>query len=457
MSQKIALLTPLHPQKTGIADWIEEMLPYLRASLDKEYQIDLFVEDCVPTEADTVANHKIYPMELFESVCETYDLYVYQIGNNRFHTTIYQIAMRHPGIIILHDFAIHHLVAGIYLDVMKNDVAYFDEVERNHGEATKNLAYQRAANGQLGLWETDAISYPMNRTITKNAEGVIVFSQYAKRRLEQYGDAVPIHRAYLHCSGEAHMCSESEVKSARSALNLCMGPDEKLICVFGFIGKAKRPYSILKAAGNLKKMGQKFQLVFVGQLQDDCKDLPKEVKRAGLQDEVHMTGFTSAEEFDHYVRASDICISLRYPTMGETSGVLMRALRYGKPSVVTNIGTFRDVPDNTVIKISWGDSEVEELTRVLQDLLTRPELYVQMRDNAVAYAEEYLEPAKTAEDISEFLKSAITFRKIKNMETYITARDSLLQKYVTLGYFDKRMQASAAKTLAEIFECKYNS
>ena len=455
MPQKIALLTPLHPQKTGIADWAEEMLPYLRKSLGNDYQIDLFVEDCMPTEADTIANHKIYPLEIFESVCETYDLCVYQMGNNRFHTTIYQIAMRHPGIIIMHDFAIHHLVAGIYLDVMKDDVAYFNEVGANHGEEAKNLSYQRAANGQLGLWETDAIDYPMNRTITKNAEGVIVFSEYAKNRLEQYGDAVPIHRAYLHCSGEARVCSKSEITSARSQLGLHMQDKEKLICAFGFIGKSKRPYSILRAAEHLKKEGYQFRLVFVGQLQEDCKDLPKEIDRAGMKNQIHITGFTSAEDFDLYVQASDICISLRYPTMGETSGVLMRALRYGKPSIVTNIGTFQEFSDNTVIKISWDNSEVEELTQALRNLLNQPDLCAQMRDNGIAYAREHLEPAKTAEDIAQFLKAAITFKKMKQSEAYVTTRNNLLQKYYAIGCFDEKMQAQAVQILSELFGCGY--
>ena len=225
------------------------------------------------------------------------------------------------------------------------------------------------------------------------------------------------------------------------------------ICAFGFIGQAKRPYSILQAAEQLKKEGYQFQLVFVGQLQDDCRDLPKEIKRAGLQSQVHITGFTSAEDFDRYVQASDICISLRYPTMGETSGVLMRALRYGKPSIVTNIGTFQEFPDDTVIKIGWDSSEVEELTQALRNLLNQPGLCEQMRDNGIAYAAEHLEPAKTAEDIAQFLKAAIAFRKLKQTEAYVTTRNDLLQKYYALGYFDETMQAKTAQILVELFGC----
>ena len=42
---------------------------------------------------------------------------------------------------------------------------------------------------------------------------------------------------------------------------------------------------------------------------------------------------------------SDVCVSLRWPTMGETSGMAIRALSLGKPLVVSDVGWFSELPD----------------------------------------------------------------------------------------------------------------
>ena len=126
--KKIAFLTPLHPQKTGIADYAEEMLPYLRASLGEDFQIDLFVDNCRPNGKDVLANHQIFQLDEYDARRDEYNLTVYQMGNNPFHFKIYELALRYPGVVILHDFAIHHIVAAIFLEQKKDEVAYFDEV-----------------------------------------------------------------------------------------------------------------------------------------------------------------------------------------------------------------------------------------------------------------------------------------------------------------------------------------
>lgn len=442
---KIALLTPLHPLKTGIADYIEEMLPYIRKSFGDLYTIDIFIDHYTPSNEDTKTNHRILEMDDFEKVHNDYDLSIYQMGNNNYHLKIYNYAMKYPGLLVMHDFAIHHLVAFVFLDQMKDDVAYFQAVQDNHGKEARDQAYQRAVDGKLGLWETDAITYPMNRTIIQQSKGVIVFSEYSKKRIIDYGDHIPVHRVYLHCSGKAQLITRNETENARKILGIRLQNKEILVCVFGFIGKAKRPYSILEATHQLINKGYRIRLIFVGQLQGDCKDFPEKIKKTGMKKNVSLTGFTSSEDFDRYVKAADICISLRYPTMGETSGVLMRALRYGKPSIVTNIGTFQEFPNDTVIKIGYENTEIEELSNALQRLIDHPEERQVLSNNGVKYAAQHLEPQLTADSFASFAKEIIRFDEIKKDPNYIQMRDKMLRT-------NKSNLKKAAKLLAE----KYN-
>ena len=56
------------------------------------------------------------------------------------------------------------------------------------------------------------------------------------------------------------------------------------------------------------------------------------------------------EDFNGYMAACDIVLNLRYPTVGESSGTLLRALGMGKAVVVTDVGSFREYPDEICLK-----------------------------------------------------------------------------------------------------------
>ena len=71
--------------------------------------------------------------------------------------------------------------------------------------------------------------------------------------------------------------------------------------------------------------------------------------------------------------ACDIHVGLRSPTMGETSGTVIRALTLGKPLVVTDAGWFSELADDVALKVSVGDREVDDLTAALRLLAERPD------------------------------------------------------------------------------------
>ena len=58
--------------------------------------------------------------------------------------------------------------------------------------------------------------------------------------------------------------------------------------------------------------------------------------------------------------ACDVLVNLRYPTMGETSGSVIRALSLGKPLVVSDVGWFRELPDDVVLKVPVDEYEVDD-------------------------------------------------------------------------------------------------
>ena len=56
--------------------------------------------------------------------------------------------------------------------------------------------------------------------------------------------------------------------------------------------------------------------------------------------------------------ACDVLVNLRSPTMGETSGSVIRGLSLGKPMLVSDLGWFSELPDDVVLKIPVDEYEV---------------------------------------------------------------------------------------------------
>jgi hypothetical protein len=76
-----------------------------------------------------------------------------------------------------------------------------------------------------------------------------------------------------------------------------------------------------------------------------------------LSANVRMLGFAPIEEFTGYLSACDIVLNLRYPTVGESSGTLLRAMGLGKAALVSEVGSFAEFPDDVCLKVPVGAGE----------------------------------------------------------------------------------------------------
>jgi glycosyltransferase involved in cell wall biosynthesis len=95
--------------------------------------------------------------------------------------------------------------------------------------------------------------------------------------------------------------------------------------------------------------------------------------------------------------ACDVHVSLRSPTMGETSGTAIRALTLGRPLVVSDVGWFAELPGGVALKVPVGDEEVADLTAALRLLVERPDAREAMGVAARALATGEHDLARVAE------------------------------------------------------------
>src|SRR5678816_4147292 len=134
---RVAFFSPLPPAKSGIADYSAAVLEHLNRSIE----VETFREK--PAAFDP----------------SRYDICVYQLGNNPYHDFVYEAALNHPGVVVMHEANLHHLVADVTIN--RNDWdGYVREVGCNHGPEAQEFAEQyvrtrkRAPDYSLSMMRT---------------------------------------------------------------------------------------------------------------------------------------------------------------------------------------------------------------------------------------------------------------------------------------------------------------
>src|SRR5215510_609311 len=123
---RLAYFTPLPPSKSGIADYNAELLPYLARGAE----IAVFVENADEMgEGRGGADFSIHVAADFDDLHRQspFDLCFYHQGNNPHHEYIYERALKTPGLLVLHEHCLHHLVAWKTLG-RGDEESYWDEM-----------------------------------------------------------------------------------------------------------------------------------------------------------------------------------------------------------------------------------------------------------------------------------------------------------------------------------------
>src|SRR3954468_3613549 len=163
---KLAYFSPLSPLRSGIADYSEELLPYLAQGA----HITLFVDGFAPTNTGVVSGFEIrdyrkHPQALDD--LETFDAILYHMGNDhRYHTGIFETMIEHPGILVLHDFALSDFFFNL-AQTRKDLRLYLDEVGACYGETVKRAASEAHAMGASPRIAADPVRFPLNDRLVR--------------------------------------------------------------------------------------------------------------------------------------------------------------------------------------------------------------------------------------------------------------------------------------------------
>jgi glycosyltransferase involved in cell wall biosynthesis len=285
------------------------------------------------------------------------DVCLYHVGNNPdAHGWIVDALRRRPGVVVLHDFVLHHLVAGITVG-RRDGHGYLDAMEREGGVVGRLLAHGVLDKRLPPLWETRPEDFSLAGEILAHATGLIVHSRYVEERSRAAGFEGPIWRI-PHPAWPAPAPASAPVRG------------EPVFGAFGNVNASKRVPQLLEAFALVRRAHPAARLLLVGATSPGF-DLDRRLQRLGLDDDgVTREGWVSEERLWSLMATCAAHVNLRAPTMGETSGTAVRALTLGKPLVVSDVGWFAELPGDVALKVAVDEHETETLAAALE-LLAR--------------------------------------------------------------------------------------
>jgi glycosyltransferase involved in cell wall biosynthesis len=349
---KLAVWSPLPPSPSGIADYVAESLP----SLARHFDVAAVTED--PDAIDPSLRLRV-PVCAATDAPEA-DLHVYHLGNSPAHAFVYRAARDRPGVVVLHDWSLHHLV--LRETVERGDVsAYLREMRRAYGETGTFVGRQvaRALGGDL----LPAL-FPLSDRVLEGSLGVVTLSAQTAARVARRLPGRPRLRIPHHLSLPADP-PPSRMES-RAALGL--PADAFVITAPGLATANKRLDVAVRVIARIRAEHPETMLVVAGAA-DRRLPLAAWAAAAGLGDAMRLTGRLDLIDFERHLAAADVVLALRFPSHGEMSGAVIRALGVGRPVLVSaGSAAAEEFPAGVVIPVGLGPAEEGELEALLRRL-----------------------------------------------------------------------------------------
>jgi glycosyltransferase involved in cell wall biosynthesis len=369
---RLAVWSPLPPSPSGIADYVAEGLPHLARRF----------------EVVTVSGE--------DAAVPDVDLDLYHLGNSPAHAFVYRAARRRPGVAVLHDWSLHHLV--LHETVERGDPdAYLREMRRAHGEAGTFVGRQvaRALGGDL----LPAL-FPLNDRILEGSLALVALSRQTRDRIARQAPTRPV----LHLRHHLSLPMDPLPSRAEARRALGLDPHDVIVTAPGLATAAKRLDLAVRVAARLRADHPHLRLVVAGAV-DPRLPLTAWAARAGMGDRLTVTGRLALDDFVRHLCAADVVLGLRFPSHGEMSGALLRALGAGR-AVLVSAGTAAadEFPEGVVVPVDVGPHEEAALEAVLRQLLSTAGLREAIEGLARDHVARHHDLLRTTGGLADFLE-----------------------------------------------------
>jgi len=369
---RIAWFTPLRPIVSGISNYNEELLRVL----GQAWAIDVFVDGYSPEPFQAFGLLRIFPAREFErrDKRRPYACVIYQFGNSPAHTYMYEVALRRPGVVVLHDTVLHHLMLSMAMH-RGGAARYRAMMAERYGEEGR-----RVANEVLqGRMPRVLFNYPLSEALIERSKHVIVHSEFSRNQILGWlpSTAISVVPMGIHVP--------PLIDRADARMELDLSPDTVVVASITLVNPYKRLDVVMRALSRMR-LRRPVYLLVAGSVSPHVP-LRRWIALYGLEGVVETLGFVDDRQARLIAAAANALVNLRYPTAGETSASLLRIMAAGRPVLVSDAGSFQELPDDVVAKVPVDALEEQTVEALLEAFAQQNELSAQLGANARDFIE----------------------------------------------------------------------
>lgn len=407
---RLAYISPLPPERSGIADYSAELLPRLALY----YQIEIVIDQPNFDASSIEGSYPLRSSHWFRQHAQEFSRVLYHVGNSPMHKHMFALFQDCPGILVLHDF---------YLG---NVMQYLDESGEIPGLLARSLyqshGWQALLDQQQSGLAATLWKYPCNKPLLEHATGVISHSRHARQlAMQWYGPEAGEHWRTLPLM-RGKQADFGRRNDARARFDLL--PNQFIVCAFGMLGPTKLNERLLQAWQDSGLMhDQHCQLVFVGE--NDPGTYGRELAhRVELLGNARITGFVSSKDYQSWLLAADCAVQLRTSSRGETSAAVLDCLLHGLPTIVNAHGANAELQADTVLMLSDA-CPPEELISALQQIQQDGALRQRLRQQALARMASAHAPQPVAEQYFQAIEYFAEYGRNQDYRRLLHALDTL--------------------------------
>jgi len=276
-----------------------------------------------------------------EEYLSGFDLVIYNLGN---HFANHYYAIEHqrrvPGVTILHDYMLHHLLYEWCCEDPSR--SYCQVLSEEAGDAAL-AAYQAAASKdiQKDWFMSAATKHPVLKFAAANTLGVVTHADFYQestaRLLNCPVTTIPL--AYPQ-SIERNFPSPTI-------------PDSKLqLLTIGDVNLNKRCESIIHALGSHPWLASKWQYRIAGGVSKSYAEHLKQIAKAGASPvDLELLGSIDDKTLAREMNNSNAIACLRFPIIEGASASIISSLASGRPTLVSCGGCYDEIPDALVMRV----------------------------------------------------------------------------------------------------------
>lgn len=351
---RLAVWTPLPPARTGIADYNASLL----AALATRACVTAVVDDRYLACSAHIPGVALMGAGEAVAKADDFDLHIYHMGNHlAWHGYMHEQAQAVPGLLVLHDLSLWDLYTEL---CGPHSVALAHELRLNHND--------RAGERPTVVVDTeehreiDRLATPFTARLVRAARAIVVHSTWGEKRLQQLYPGVVVRHVPLAAAPSR--------ASAVAPTTTCT------IAALGGLGAHKRVPTVIRAFAATHARHPSARLIIAGRSESEelSQSLNDLVVTHHLSDVVRVQTDVTEEQLDVYLATSTVVVSLRWPTAGETSAILMRALASGTPVITSDAPQMRELDEQFCWRVSTDPhKEVAELSDLFDWVITHPE------------------------------------------------------------------------------------